>query len=62
MLAKTIENADHKVPRVDDLLEVRPFAEKAECVFAGSNQCPAAEAFETGIYAAVLRNKLLGPV
>src|SRR5262245_43689389 len=59
MLAKTVENADHEGPRVDNLLEARPFAEKAECIFAGSDQRSATEALETGIYATVLGNKLL---
>jgi hypothetical protein len=44
---------------VDNLLEARPLAEEATCFFAGSDQRPATEALETGIYATVLGNKLL---
>jgi len=51
MLAERVENVDHEGPRVDDLLEVRPFADEAES---------AAEALEAGIFhPAVLRNELL---
>ena len=59
MLTERIENADHEWPRVNDLLEARPFANEAKRAFAGSDQRPAAEALETGVHASVLRNELI---
>jgi len=55
MLANRIENPNHEGSRVDYLLEACPFADEAECIFAGFDQCAPAEAFETWIYATVLR-------
>ena len=50
MLAERVENVDHEGPRVDDLLEVRPFADEAERVFAVLTSDPPRKPLRPGFF------------